>query len=187
MKKLILYFVPSFLVLMAFAGCQFDAVDPDLEPVPDQEYLYYGRYLNFAWGRSDHGFVVSSDGWVHTFNVVESGEAWSNPNETGIYSPGTFESNMELGRTDNIEEVNNTWLNDHPKAIVKVNEAELPESKAVMVDAGTIAFYVLRKDEEGNYHEYLVGVRGDEEVTREGWYSHRLLNWLYSTYEVFPF
>lgn len=172
------------LLVFFLSGCGFgnSSLEEDPNELPDQQYLFYGRYTNMAWVPTDRGFTIDREGRILAFDLEGDSDLWQAAQE-GLYSLSAFENNIHQNSWK-IEAEALNYLQHFKLAVDEVPLKKLSPVETVGADFGTISFYLLVKEPETEaYREYLLSTDGDWQIARQGVKSKAVSEWLASIYE----
>ena len=114
---------------LVLAGCREQERDLPLS----QPVLFQYRYMNFAWGPQDYGWLIDHEGRVRTFRMPEG---FRGPDSTGLVSEADLLHNLSL--TDStIRLVDGEELEYYSGLITAAAKGETGEARNIACDAGS--------------------------------------------------
>lgn len=120
------------------------------------QVVFQAEFVNFAWGRVQKGFFITSDGTMYTYDKPEK---WIFP-DNGFIKQQDMKNN--LGKCTKSGTVNLETLNRMKALILNVDENKLSEIKAVMADAGSEKYsFFIQNPSNNELHENILLRRGD--------------------------
>lgn len=168
MKRIIYYVVLAGMVL---SGCEKDTCGC----LEDQPVLFEYRYINFAWGTQDHGWLIDDKGIVRAFNLQDD---FRLPDSTGFISRRDLVHNLSL--TDStMAVVEPDELNFYADLIPGAAEGEIGESQNIAADAGSAVFSCYLYDQDADAYRYVfLAQSGDWEQFNLSGEAGILVDWL---------
>jgi hypothetical protein len=172
------YLLPFFIFVL-LAGC-------DKEPCVcnslDEQAVYFEyRYVNFAWGYREHGWLMDGEGVIRAFDMPEG---YVLPDSLGLISEADILHNLSL--TDSIvETVDREDLLEYVKLIPAAAEGETGEMQHSAYDAGSSTLAAFMYDDRAGAYQYVfLGLSGNWEQFNEAPEAKVLVSWL-KNYGVF--
>ena len=165
------------LVAVLMAACEKEEyISPEDQPV----YFEY-RYVNYAWGYQEHGWLIDHDGYVRYF---EKPDSFRVPDPSGYISIEDLEYN--LGQTDSIiGQVAENKLTGYVNNIPGAASGEIGKSDNIAADAGSSVLTCYLYDEEReSYLKVFLAASGDWEQFNLSGEAEILVDWL-KQYDVF--
>jgi len=170
MKPARFVFLMSLLVALV-SGCEKMYYHAPL----DQPVFFEYRYLNYAWGVADHGWLIDSEGQQRGFDFPEE---YRRPDSTGHISLEDLTHN--LGQTDTLlQSVSQKEFEKYARLIRGAAQGILSEKEARGADMGSATLSCYAYDPEtGSYTYVLLAVAGDWEQYNQSAEAEKLVDWL---------
>lgn len=167
MKRLVPVFV---ILLVVLSGCE-----EKYEAPADQPVFFEYRYVNHAWGYSEHGYLIDSDGDVRRF---DSPEDFRLPDSTGYISRADLLHN--LTQTDSIiHHIIPKDLEKHTALISGAAEGKTGEAENIAADAGSFVHACYLYDSQKDKYQYIfLASSGDWQQSNEAPQAETLVTWL---------
>lgn len=176
--------ITGLLVLsfFLFTRCEKSGGELSCYDPPEGQPVYFQyRYINFAWGYQDHGWLIDVLGNVRYFEYPED---FRSPDSTGFLSREDLEHN--LTETDSlITTIGQLELEAHVALIQGAAAGEIGELQHRAYDAGTstLACYLYDSGQDA-YRYVFLGMSGDWEQFNQSEEAGDLVEWL-RQYHVF--
>jgi hypothetical protein len=141
----------------------------------DQPVFFEYRYTNYAWGVSDHGWLVDNEGNIRGFEFPEDFRV---PDSTGHLSSEDLEHNLSL--TDTLlSSINSKDFEKHIRLIGGAEDGNLGEPTPRGADMGSSVLSCYAFDpESGTYNYVLLARKGDWEQYNLSSEAEKLIKWL---------
>ncbi|MDX9880512.1 MAG: hypothetical protein RBS73_00505 [Prolixibacteraceae bacterium] len=163
------------LFLLAIFVCNLPScIEDDKEYFSaGEEIVFQFEYLNYAWGKQHHGFLIAPDGTKYSYNNPEN---WVFRENNQIKAED-FINNLAVcvneGKVDTDE------LNRMKALVLKVDETQLTEPENTMYDAGSESYSFYVKDvTKGTYRQVILLNRGDWSQENKDKDAKEIAGWL---------
>jgi hypothetical protein len=164
----------SAAVALALSLSAVSCGEPLTFPEPGT-VLFEVESINFAWGRSWHGFVVEADGRIYSYDL---GDTDLLPPEGDDFAAGWLEAKYSHGR----RQVGAVSAAEAAARYALVGDAlrgGITEALGVCADAGTVRYSALLYEPTlGRYRRLLLHQRGDVAQTNTSAAARELYRWL---------
>jgi hypothetical protein len=165
----------SVVLPLALSLAGASCTEPLAPPAPG-EVLFEVEYVNFAWGRSWHGFVVESDGKVYSYDLADTGQ-WP-PAEEDHFPASELEAKYAHQRRL-VTAVTPTEAASRYARVGEAAAGSLTPPQGVCADAGTLRYSALLYDAStGTYRRLLLHQAGDVARTNTSPAARELYRWL---------
>jgi hypothetical protein len=156
---------------LVLAGCTEQ--EPEI-PV-SQPVLFQYRYVNFAWGYQEYGWLIDHEGRVRTFRMPEG---FRMPDSTGLISEEDLFHNLSL--TDStICLIDKKELEYYAGLIQAAAHGETGKARNIAYDAGrSVLSCYLYMETEGAYRYVFLGESGDWQQSNLSPEARILVKWL---------
>jgi len=163
---------------LLMAGCEKEPCGCE----EDQPVWFQYRYVNFAWGYQELGWLIDADGNVRIFNLPGDFRV---PDSSGFVSREDLLHNLSL--TDStIHTVEKTDLEYYADLITAAAEGKIGESLNIAADAGSSVLSCYRFDEYADAYQYVfLAQSGDWEQFNLSAEAGILVDWLVDLGDVF--
>jgi hypothetical protein len=141
----------------------------------DQPVYFQYRYVNYAWGYQERGWLIDNQGKVRYF---ESPEGFRLPDSTGLISWEDMKYNLAL--TDSvITTVGEEELNEYIAYIPAAAAGEIGPKNNIAADAGGSVLSCYLYDQEADAYRYVfLAMSGDWEQFNLSAEAGILVEWL---------
>ena len=165
------------LLGLMVVGCEKEYEAPEEQPV-----LFEYRYVNFAWGYSEHGWLIDAEGEVHRYDFPED---YRLPDSLGYIC--VEDLNYNLTQCDSIlDSVESADLDYYVGLIQGASGGQILDMENVAADAGistlSCYLYIPHKD---MYKYVFLAQSGDWEQINDSREAKTLVTWLKEIGEVF--
>lgn len=168
-----------FVLMLALmvAGCEKEYEAPEDQPV-----LFEYRYVNHAWGYSEHGWLMDAEGDMHRYDFPED---FRLPDSTGYISSADLSYN--LSQSDSvIHRVEAEDLDYYVGLIEGAAGGEITKTENVAVDAGSSVLSCYLYDPKVDMYQNIVLARsGDWVQFNNSSEAETLEDWLKEFEEVY--
>jgi hypothetical protein len=171
--------IPVKIVIIVFmslfaAGCKKNYVISNKQVI-----LFQLEYTNYAWGYQHTGFIIDSEGNIHTY---DNPEVWNSPDKDLIISEKQVAENLrrclKSGKRIPEEE-----LQKYSGYIRNIASSKVTAMKNVAADAGSLLFMCYQYSEStGMYKGYLIKMEGDFTCENLNFYSKKTSSWMRDIY-----
>ena len=162
-------------ILIGFASLAGACEVDDYKAPEDQPLLFEYRYVNYAWGYQEHGWLIDQDGYIRYFNLPAD---YRVPDSNGFLSFEDLEYN--LGQTDSIiDQVDDTVLARYVGYIPGAAAGEIGKSRNIAADAGSSILTCYFYDTDASaYRQVFLAASGDFEQFNLSEEAEKLVDWL---------
>lgn len=165
------------ITAIALAGCEGEDDLP-----PDQPVLFEYLYVNYAWGYSEHGWLMDGEGDVHRFDFPED---YRSPDSTGYISGEDLAYNLSLCESI-INSVESTDLKYYTALMEGAASGEILEPENVAADAGSSVLSCYFYDSSSDMYQYVfLASSGDWVQINDSWEAKTLVKWLKEIGNIF--
>jgi len=159
-----------FLFLLGSSCQKASYYGPDDQPV-----FFEYRYVNYAWGVSDHGWLIDKEGNIRGFEFPLDFRV---PDSTGHVSLEDLEHNLSLADTL-LSSISSKEFEKHIRLIRGAADGNLGERTPRGADMGSSILSCYAFDPEiGSYTYVLLARKGDWEQQNLSAEAEKLVKWL---------
>jgi hypothetical protein len=163
------------LLLSAVLALSAASCTEPLAPPEPGTVLFEVEYVNFAWGRSWHGFTVDADGRVYTYDVSDTNQ-W--PSDDEVIPAAELEAKYAHHRRL-VASVSPTEAAARYARVGDALAGSITPPQGVCADAGGTRYSALLYDADtGTYRRLLLHQRGDVARTNTSPAARDLFHWL---------
>ena len=164
------------LVIILMAALMLSACEKETcGCLEDQPVLFEYRYINFAWGYQEQGWLIDAEGIVRTYHLPAD---FRLPDSTGFISRQDLVHNLSL--TDStVAVVDPDELSSYADLIPGAAEGEIGESLNIAADAGSAVLSCYLYDQDADAYRYVfLAQSGDWEQFNTSQEAEILVDWL---------
>jgi hypothetical protein len=141
----------------------------------DQSVYFEYRYVNYAWGVSDRGWLIDKEGKIMGFEFPED---YRMPDSTGHISAGDLQYNLSQADTL-LSSLEKKEFEKHIRLIGGAEEGNLGEPSPRGADMGSSVLSCYAYDPESDSYNYvLLARKGDWEQYNQSAEAEKLVKWL---------
>ena len=159
-------------IILALVSCEkeFDDISDINQPI-----LFQVEHLNFAWGYSHLGLLITQKGEIKSF---ETPKIWHRPDSLGYITENELVENLTQANTE-LDNIDSKTLLKYINKIQDVDPESMSEPEGKTHDYGVTKYsgYVY-DDQKGKYKEIVLELYGDWSsinTTRE---AKQIAKWL---------
>lgn len=169
------------LMLLALSACEQELKD-DYEIPGDQAVLFEYHYINHAWGYAENGWLIDSEGNMHSFEFPKD---FRLPDSTGYISEEDLHHNLSQC-TSIIGSVEQKDLEYYSGLISGAGEGEIGSPENIAADAGSAVLACYMYDRNKDIYQYVfLAASGDWQQANDASEAEILVEWLKDIGEVF--
>jgi hypothetical protein len=142
---------------------------------PGQPVCFEYRYVNYAWGYQEKGWLIDSSGNINSYNLPDG---FILPDSTGLITGDNLAHNLAL--TDSvIGTVPGEDMDYYLGLIQGASEGIIGAPRSIAADAGNSVLSCYRYDSAENAYRYVfLGRSGDWEQFNQSEEAEILIDWL---------
>lgn len=141
----------------------------------DQPVYFEYRYINYAWGLADRGWLIDNEGNIRGFEFPES---YRVPDSAGHISTADLEYNLSQADTL-LSSISIGEFEKHIKLIGGAADGNLGEAKQRGADMGSAVLSCYAYDPDNDAYSYvLLARKGDWEQFNQSAEAEKLVKWL---------
>ena len=162
------------VVTLMLSGCEKHCEKQYAAP-EDQPVLFEYRYMNHAWGYSDHGWLIDGEGDVRRYDLPEE---FRLPDSMGYITAEDLIHN--LSQSDSIiGSIKTNDLDYYIGLISGASEGKISKSENVAFDAGSSVLSCYQYDADREMYQYVfLASSGDWEQSNNSPEAKILVDWL---------
>jgi hypothetical protein len=146
----------SLMLLLAglvLAGCEKvnDNEDCGCNGTLQHPVLFEYRYVNFAWGYQEHGWLIDSEGNRKLYNMPDD---YRLPDSTGMISREDLLHNFSLADST-LQSVEKNDIETYSALIPGASEGELSEPRNIAADAGSSVLSCFLYVQDADAYKYV--------------------------------